>query len=661
MTADRRRDKHRPDKPLTTITASVPTMFPTWAVMQRQLIAAMEQSIDPFIAKYTRPDGSLIWREDTDDSYQSRDGADDFYESFYNWALLYLLGGNDRLLELAARHWDAVTKQLTRLGLVVNEYERGYDQFHQGESYIYFYFLCLADPTNPKLVDRARRFADLYTDPQAGNYDPVLNIIRAPHNGSTGAREGYFDDEVSYGYYPYMAPYGLPYQDVEGVASYEDLKDPVLARRMGEVMQARMGRGDTATNLIVTSLICNAYLISGEEKYRAWLLRYVDGWRERAAQTDHGLLPDNVGLSGQVGEYIGGKWYGGLYGWSWPHGYYNIGMAAIVAGANAYLLTGDPAWLELPRTQIDAIHALGKRATIGELAMSLGHHWIGLLGNHPPETEIYVVPYRYQDSGWFDYQTPTPIYPIALWNITLNPSDRKRIEDLRRYSLTDWRQVIPFRNKEDAGHEQPWLCFLSGENPDYPTQTLSESLFKVARRSAMIRRDERDLTQVSIHHWQELNPVTTEALIQLTLGAPQIIYNGGLLHCQVRYFDAERRRPGLPPDTAALVEKVEADHIVLTLVNLNIHTARDLIVQAGAFGEHRFGSATFEERTSDYPGVQGPTGYAAPDLVTETRTITIDDHLLRVVLPPASEIRLQITIQRTVNPPSYALPWERLL
>ena len=41
-----------------------------------------------------------------------------------------------------------------------------------------------------------------------------------------------------------------------------------------------------------------------------------------------------------------GKWYGGLYGWSWPHGYYNIGMAATVAGNNAFLVTGDE---RLPR------------------------------------------------------------------------------------------------------------------------------------------------------------------------------------------------------------------------------------------------------------------------------------------------------------------------
>lgn len=649
-------------KSLKIIEATLPIIAPpAWAVWQRRLIEVMSEAVHPFAQKYTRPDGSLIWRDDQDDSFQTRDGADDFYESFYNWALLYLMGGGDHLLDMAHHHWDGVTQQLTRLGLVKKEYERGYDQFHQGESYIYFYFLCLADPMHPTLIDRARRFAGLYLneDPDAINYDPQHKIIRAPHNGSEGARWGYFDAEIEYGWYPYMAPYGLPYEDVDGISSYDDLRDPKLARRMGEVMQHRMGKGDAASNLIVTSLIANAYLLTGDDKYRQWITDYVSAWIERARQNG-GLLPDNVGLSGQVGEYINGKWYGGLYGWSWPHGYYNVCMAALVGGGNAFLLTGNRAYLDLPRSQIDAIHALGATRTLDDLAMSLGHHWIGMLHEHTPDTQVFVVPYRYSDSGWFDYQIPSPIYPVALWTLSHEAADWARIEHLKQTSLVDWHEVIPFRSKEDAGHEQPWLCYLQGDNPTYPESILGEAYAKVGRRMEMIRRDRGDLSQVSIHHWQELNPVTTEALVQLTLGAPQIIYNGGLLHAQVRYFDVDRRRPGLPLDVAALVEKIEADHIVVRLVNLSVFGARTLILQAGAFGEHQFISATYEQRISEYPGIQGPGGYAAPPRQTETRTLPVDDSLLRVELPPASEIALTLTVSRFVNTPSYRLPWDRL-
>ena len=45
--------------------------------------------------------------------------------------------------------------------------------------------------------------------------------------------------------------------------------------------------------------------------------------------------------------------------------------------------------------------------------------------------------------------------------------------------------------------------------------------------------------------------VVTEVLTQLTWGAPQVVYNGGIAQARLRYYDADRGRPGLPPDVAA--------------------------------------------------------------------------------------------------------------
>ena len=227
--------------------------------------------------------------------------------------------------------------------MVHKEYEQGYDQFHQSESYIYFYFLCLADPSHERNRERARRFAGFYLneDPEAPNYDPALRLIRAAHNGSRGPRYGYTDvDPPTYGYAPGMATYGLPFADLPDIDTYEDLREPEKALRMGRAMQERMGRGDVAGNLGVASLIANAFLLTGEDQYRAWITEYLSAWQERA-DANGGLIPDNVGLSGEVGEYLDGRWYGGLYGWTWPHGYYNIGQAAAVTGQATALLTGD--------------------------------------------------------------------------------------------------------------------------------------------------------------------------------------------------------------------------------------------------------------------------------------------------------------------------------
>ncbi|MXZ19212.1 MAG: hypothetical protein F4Y84_01110 [Caldilineaceae bacterium SB0665_bin_25] len=651
-----------------TLTASVPLDAPPpWAVLERALFDLMDRSLQPFLEKYTRPDGTLIW---ADRWSGSRDGADDFYESSYNWPLYYLLGGGDHLLTQGQRQWDAITKQLEELGPVLDEYERGYDQFHQSESYIYFYFLCLADPANERNRERAVRFAGLYLNenPDAPNYDPERKLIRAPHNGSGGPRWGFTDGpEPSYGWSASMRTYGLPYTDIEGVREYDDLKNPALSRRMGEAMQERMGKGDVAGNLMVTSLIANAFLLTGEGKYRRWIVEYFDAWKGRAASSSpaaeqsaqldrpkpDGLLPDNVGLSGDVGEYIDGRWYGGLYGWSWPHGYYNIGMAATVSGGNAFLLTGDKGYLQLANDQYDAIWDLGEMRDPHGEAMSLRSHWVDQLDDK--EAGIFVVPYRHNDEGWFDYQPMSPVYPTAVWNMTMDPADWERIEALRRVEKYDWRRVQGFRNKEDNGHEQPWLRFLAGDNPDYPQQILAATYGQVCRRLALIQEDEEDLTQVHIHHWQQLNPVITEALVQLTLGAPQIIYNGGLLHCRLRYYDADRRRPGLPADVAALVSRLEADRTVVELVNLSPYASRTVLLQAGGFGEHRFEAVRYTKRTSIYPG--RPPAYQSPEVEHSTEEENVGDVYLQIELPPATQIELDITTARYVNEPSYNLPW----
>lgn len=632
------------------------TQAPAWAVLQRRLISEMEAAVDPFLDKYTDEDGTLIWRRGP---HGTRDGADDFYESFYNWPLLYLLGGSDRMLYLGKKQWEVTTRLLESMGHIDKEYEIGYDQFHQSESYIYFYLLCMADPRDPVQRRRATRFAGFYLgeDPDAPNYDPDHRIIRCVHSGSRGPRWLFEeDDQPRYGYAPGMAIYGLPFHDIDGIDTFDDLKDPANARRMGEAMKERMGKGDAAANLSVCSLIANAHLLTGDRKYRDWLVEYVGAWQERAKENG-GLVPDNVGLSGRVGEYQHGRWYGSMYGWSWPHGFYNVGSATLIAGIATYVATGDVAWLDFPRSQLREIWKLGRRADPRKKPMSLAHHWTGQLAALPPGTATFVVPYRYTDGGWFDYQPLSPVYSATLWNVAGLPQDREMLTELRRRESHDWRTVTSFRSKEDAGHEQPWLAYLSGENPDYPEQILQVALDQVYRRLEQIRRDESDLTTVHIHHWQRLNPVTTEALIQLTLGAPQMPYNGGLLAAPIRHFDADARRPGLPHDVAALVDSVADDSVSLTVMNLNGETPRRLLIQAGSFGEHRFGALRYSRRVSDYPGTVGE--YAAPPLERDEQTIRIDGPTVTIALPPGTQIHLTFDVERSVAPASYEFPWHR--
>ena len=78
----------------------------------------------------------------------------------------------------------------------------------------------------------------------------------------------------------------------------------------------------------------NAWILTGEPRYRDWIGEYVGAWRDRAA-ANGGVIPDNVGPDGSVGSLLDGRWYGGHYGWTWPHGWYSVGQAATVAALAA--------------------------------------------------------------------------------------------------------------------------------------------------------------------------------------------------------------------------------------------------------------------------------------------------------------------------------------
>ena len=632
------------------VTATIPlTAPPSWAVWERRLLDALGDSVHPFLERYTRDDGELIWNDEWGGG-----SPDDFYEGYFNWPLVYNLGGGDHLLKLADHGWETVTRQLTRLGTVYKEYGGEDDQFHESEKDVLFYQLCMADPDGPKRRERAQRFAGFYLneDPEAINYDPVHKIVLSPNGGSRGA---YYIPEAkretaSYG----PNHYGLPFFDIPGVSSVEDLKDPAKAKLMGQAAFDRWRQGDSVPNLTLTSLVTNAFIISREEKYRDWVVEYTDAWVQRARDNDW-LIPDSVGHSGQVGEYTGGKWYGGRTGWT-IHGFYSHQMSVLDAATNAFMLTRDRDYLELPRRQMDRICELGEVRNVDDAHMSLRHHWIGQLTALGDQRETFLVPYRYGDAGWYDWQPLSAVFPLALWNVTHAQEDWERIDNLRQAEAYDWREVVSFHNKEDCGHEQPWACFLAGDKPTYPEEILSASYQSMCQRLALIRADDEVDRGVmrNVHRWQQTNPVTSEALVQLTLGAPQPIYNGGLLIADVRYFDAERRRPGLPADVSALVDEVEAERIRVRLINLHGNAARRVVIQAGTMAQHRFSEARYSVRTSDYPGAI--VDYCEPQLAVDWDTAAVDGKHFEVDLPPASEITVSLGLKRFVDDPSYSHP-----
>jgi hypothetical protein len=627
------------------VTASVPLLEPpAWAITQRDLFDLLDRAWRQFAREFTDQDGSLTYH----DRLTSRDGADDFYETFFNWPQLYLLGGADDLLTQSERHWEGVTRQLTELGMLREEYERGYDWFHQGESMLLFYFLCMAAPD--RWATRALRFAELYVDPAHGNYDPTQRIIRGPHNGSDPGREGLFDGE-SYPWLPQEAAmYGFPLDWLSPVD--DDGLDP----RLGEQMRRRMGVGDTAVNLAAAGLVLNAWLLSGQRRYRDWITDYVGAWRDRAA-CNEGIVPDNVAPDGTVGGLLEGRWYGGHYGWSWPHGWYSVGQAATVAALAAATATGEDAYLDLVRPALDTVIGQGKVMAFMEADSSLRSRWVAQLGDDV-RTPTLHVPHRYAAQGWFDYNPMMFAVPTALWHHSASSGDRERLERLRAATGYDGRAVRSFRSKEEAGHEEPWLAFLVGDNPDYPVDILAAAQAQVRHRLARMQRyRDHDVPEADIHLWQQSNPVVTEALVQLTWGGPQVLYNGGLQQARVRYYDAHARRPGLPPSVAALVSRIDPEATVIDLVNLDPQAARSVVVQAGAFAEHTIRSVEHTACTDEsWIGDLYDYGHGEP--AVSSTSSQVDGPWLGVDLPRSTRVRLTLTLELHTGPGSYRTPFQ---
>jgi len=652
---------------------------PAWALQERAILDKLNRAAVEYAVRYTRSDGTLIWR----DEWPGMDGSDDPYEAFMNLALLYALGGSEEVGRLSRLMWESITWQWTQYGQIHNEFDAYYDWMHHGEGYLYFYFLGLSDPQSAKLKQRAVRFARMYSgdDPDASNYDRHKRLMRSPITGSRGPRfEMTVEDWVTHR--EILDDYLAPFEDIPGVDFASGKcrwSDDEIYGHIIRLMNERQAKGDVPLNLNVTGLLAHAYMLTGDETLCKQVQEYVGAWEERTVRNG-GLIPDNVGLSGEIGEYNDGKWWGGYYGWRWPHGYMTIIEPVFNACANALLLTGDKQWLRLARTVIDKQWSMGR--------------W---------QDGVWVVPNRHCDAGWTDWRPFNALHPIHLWYMSREQEDLERVlriripDELQRIDIpvnSGRNAVTGKETKHFIGNTIPWFLFMQGRYEGYPELILQANMTLIDRQLEKMRSDTGDPLRwdwqdpLSIHRWQEVCPLYFEGLLQLMLGAPAHISHGGLQHASVRYYDGALRRPGLPEGVAALVDKMEGaatmdapgvsdasgatgasgglgvseasnaseasdmsdgpgesiaagqSIIELTLINTDAFAEREVIVQAGSFGEHRFAELV---------------AMNAAGRAVEHRKL--DDVWLSVALAPGSGLKLRLTMKRYLNKPSYATPW----
>jgi hypothetical protein len=135
-----------------------------------------------------------------------------------------------------------------------------------------------------------------------------------------------------------------------------------------------------------------------------------------------------------------------------------------------------------------------------------------------------------------------------------------------------------------------------------------------------------------------------------------VIYNGGLQQARVRYYDADRRRPGLPGSVAALVSSIDPQATVVDLVNLDPEQDRAVIVQAGAFAEHTIEAVRYTAcQDRAWLGRLYDYGHGEP-AVTEHRA-DVGGPWLTVRLPASTRIRLTLKLALRARPPTYATPF----
>lgn len=583
----------------TALNINTPMPPPHWALLQHRLLRELAEGCRAFFDHYFDSRGYLLcvprWGGD--------DGPDDAAENILNWTILHALGADDDILDLYKLGWEGHLQQYTeaktvevpmaRDGMYFKEFPVMFDWFHNAEGFSAFFLQGLSDPDDPDFQRRCRRFAGFYMDedPIAKNYDPEHKLIRSMFNGSRGPLlrkatgldwagdpievEGRF--RLGHGERSYE----------EMVAHFKDYNDVV---------------GDHPINMAATILPLNAFMISNEDKYRQWILDYVDQWVARTEQNG-GIIPTNVGLDNVIGSECEGRWYGGVYGWGFTVTVPQTGelahrtyfhTRAIHGFGNATLLTGDQRYADSWRGVID--HVNGNAREIDGRLM------------YPNAYGDY-----FGEEDWYDFQDePFTSGALEVYYWSMNAEHRDLL----------------------AG--DPWIQYLEGSNPDFPEQALLSDFDRLRHNLEVMRADTATPDTRLSDDMNHINPAVTENLTKLMLGGIPTGRTGGPLHCRLRYFDPDRRRAGVPADVAALVESLTDNAATVTLVNTSHVSSRRVTVQGGAYAEHQLGSVTLDGKK-----------------------VEVEDDSFEVNIAPGCGARLEIATDRYANTPTLAFPWRR--
>ncbi|MDA0337511.1 MAG: hypothetical protein O2782_20295, partial [bacterium] len=374
-----------------------------------------------------------------------------------------------------------------------------------------------------------------------------------------------------------------------------------------------------------------------------------------------------------------------------PHGFHFIADAMVVGGENQRLLTGDANRLLWVREQVEMLLTHAVEDEQGRVLIPQKYTdpdaVIEFAGSdsEPMTRPDRITTYpnftrKKQIDGWFEFRPLNPSHMAHVYADSLDPTDLEVSRKIRDRTNNTWDHVSmsAVHGKDYSGQNHAYLNFLDGGYPNYPTEALLHSIEQVYTKLRNLRQElalgesgwgyrpgsekvwqelaeaTRQVNEMKEKQWSESvthsyfqtyligrSTITTEALVHLTMGGPMPIYNGGLLKVSIRHFDADRQRPGLPPDVSALVHTIDDEGIDLTLANLHTMETRRVIVQAGAFAEHCFTTARYAD----------DEGHSA--------TCRLDTEHVEIEQGPGTVFDIRLGLQRYCRQPSYRLPWDR--
>lgn len=618
-------------RPELTIHVKTPMSPPTWALLEREVLKYNTIAVEKFAERFVDGRGYLLHTP----RWGTLDGPDDAIETYWNWTLLHSLGASDSVLQLFKKaqegHWNQYNELRTKLttlaanGAYHREFITQSDWFHTAEGMRAFLLQGLSDPNDELYRQRMMRFAAMYNgeDPDAPNYDPVNKVIKSMWTGSKGPmmRKATTYDWVGD---PVPGIFHLLHNPA-GKGKMLDL-EANYKKMLAHCDEYLDSIGDNFLNMASTILNLNAYMLTGDEKYRKNVVDYTTAWKERSEQTG-GMIPSAVGLNGKPGGEYNGQWWKGTYGWNFTifdgeleqiahRNYFTDGTWP--GFGNALLASGDQAFVNVLRRQMDLVYAQ-KKIENGKTLLP----------------QMYGDPKGYKYNGapsWYHYTNR--LYTDRLMEIYMWSMDRK---DMDRIPVATSFESPQGRD----GYSEPdrtshWLGYLEGKFPDFPEKALQADLNRIRRKMDMIRTDPTTADTRLADYLLDLNPATTNGLTNLALGGYFSRGRIWVLHSRLRYFDPVKRRAGLPEDVAALVSKLSADGTTLTLVNTNAVEARDVVVQAGGYGEHRFESVTTGGKT---------TAFSGP--------------VFTVRLEPGTGAQFELKMSRYASRPTFAFPWDR--